>query len=185
MTNWSNYISNTKDSPPRPVFIEALSYCENGNSALDLGAGALNETRYLADHGYHVVAVDSNPAISSLAGDMNGVEAHATSIEEYDFPTDSFDIIAALYSLPFLKKEDVSDIVGKIRHSLRVRGIFVGQFFGTHDDWSRECSTYARAEIQALFDDMEIIRLTESEYDKPTAAGKPKHWHVFDVIARK
>ena len=36
-----------------------------------------------------------------------------------------------------------------------------------------------------LFKDFEIIRFKEIEKDDLTGLGKMKHWHMFDVIARK
>ena len=36
-----------------------------------------------------------------------------------------------------------------------------------------------------LFEDFEIIRFKEIEKDDLTGLGKMKHWHIFDVIAKK
>ena len=39
--------------------------------------------------------------------------------------------------------------------------------------------------LKELFKDFEIIRFKEIEKDALTGLGKMKHWHIFDVIAKK
>jgi hypothetical protein len=34
-------------------------------------------------------------------------------------------------------------------------------------------------------EDTDIVLFDEKEFDGKTADGSPKHWHVFDIIARK
>ena len=54
MSHWSQYIAKTKNKSPRPLLVRALSYVKNKNKALDLGAGALNDSRYLLENGFKV-----------------------------------------------------------------------------------------------------------------------------------
>jgi hypothetical protein len=42
----------------------------------------------------------------------------------------------------------------------------------------------ARHQVGALLDGLDILRLQETERDGPASSG-PKHWHTFDIIARK
>ena len=42
-----------------------------------------------------------------------------------------------------------------------------------------------KKKVMELFKDFEIIRFKEIEKDDLTGLGKMKHWHIFDVIARK
>lgn len=44
---------------------------------------------------------------------------------------------------------------------------------------------HARAEVESLLEGFEVERLDEVEEDGETAVGTPKHWHLFDVVARK
>ena len=43
----------------------------------------------------------------------------------------------------------------------------------------------SKEQVLNLFDEFEIIDLQENERDVKTALGKIKHWHTFDVIAKK
>jgi hypothetical protein len=41
-----------------------------------------------------------------------------------------------------------------------------------------------RHQVEALLDGLDIIRLEETERDGHAFSG-PKHWHTFDILARK
>ena len=67
-------------------------------------------------------------------------------------------------------------------------GYFVGNFFGLNDYWCsiKEDMTFlSKEQFIDLFKDFEIIEFHENEKDGKTGFGKIKHWHIFDVIARK
>lgn len=40
-------------------------------------------------------------------------------------------------------------------------------------------------EVLDLMNEFEIIKLKEIERDGKTGLGKIKHWHIFDIIAKK
>ena len=40
-------------------------------------------------------------------------------------------------------------------------------------------------QVLDLFKEFEIINFKEIEKDGKTVLGQQKHWHIFDVIARK
>ena len=42
-----------------------------------------------------------------------------------------------------------------------------------------------KQQVLDLFKEFEIIEFKEIEKDDLTGLGKMKHWHIFDVIARK
>ena len=43
----------------------------------------------------------------------------------------------------------------------------------------------SKEQVIDLFNDFEIIEFKENEKDGKTAIGIIKHWHTFDIIARK
>ena len=43
----------------------------------------------------------------------------------------------------------------------------------------------SREEVIELFNNFEIIKFKEIEKDGKTALGKDKHWHIYDIIAKK
>jgi hypothetical protein len=43
---------------------------------------------------------------------------------------------------------------------------------------------HARHQVDTLLDGLDILRLEETERDGHAISG-PKHWHTFDILARK
>lgn len=61
-------------------------------------------------------------------------------------------------------------------------------FFGTKDSWVEikpKMVFLSKTEVLELFKDFDIIHFKEIEEDKKTALGVEKHWHIYDVIAKK
>lgn len=42
-----------------------------------------------------------------------------------------------------------------------------------------------KKEVLELFKNFDIIHFEEIEEDRKTALGVEKHWHIYDVIAKK
>lgn len=72
--------------------------------------------------------------------------------------------------------------------ALQVDGYFVGNFFGVKDSWAniKEKMVFLeKEEVLKLFEQFEIIQFEELEKDGRTGLGKMKHWHIYEVIAKK
>lgn len=187
---WVEYIEKTKDKGPRPLLVKALSYVKSKDEALDLGAGALNDTKYLIAEGFkHVTTVDKE----NLAGDIlqtipsDRISYIVSSFDDFPFVINKFDLVNAQYSLPFNSSDTFLEVFDKIKESLKSGGIFVGQLFGVRDTWNKEETTmtfHTKEEVEKLISDMEIIEFTEEEKDDMPAVGDMKHWHVFHIITR-
>ena len=67
-------------------------------------------------------------------------------------------------------------------------GYFVGNFFGLNDSWAnikKDMTFLSKEDVLNLLNDFEIIEFTEIEKDGKTGLGKMKHWHIYEVIAKK
>ena len=76
----------------------------------------------------------------------------------------------------------------KITESITQGGYFVGNIFGDRDEWrnlKKMCTFLTKEETLNLFEDFDIVYFEEVEKDGITGEGKTKHWHFFDVIAKK
>ena len=75
----------------------------------------------------------------------------------------------------------------KLAASLKPGGRFAGQLFGERDGWRGEkaITFLARDAALRLFAGFELELFEEEESDGATPYGKPKHWHLFHVVARK
>lgn len=189
MFNWTGYINTTKNKLPRQLLVRALEYTKNREVALDLGAGALNESKYLLKSGFKKVIAVDNEEDSDLISEINhrAFSFENTTIEDYSFLNDYCDLINAQFVLPFVKKEKMDVVMRDIKNSLKKEGIFVGQFFGIKDSWNSLADVYVYTEekVKNLLSGLDIIYFQEEEKDGRTAMDEEKHWHIFHFIAKK
>ena len=65
----------------------------------------------------------------------------------------------------------------------------MGNFFGLNDSWAKikkEMTFLSKEQTLDLFkNSFEIIYFNEIEKDGKTGLGKEKHWHIYNVIAKK
>jgi SAM-dependent methyltransferase len=187
---WKDYFQNTKNNPPRPLLIKALEYVTEKGAALDVGAGALNDSKYLLSQGFQrVTALDKNDVAQEVAKTLpaDTFEYIISSFEEFHFPQNMFNLVNAQYALPFIHPKDFKRVFEDMRHSLKKGGVFTGQFFGDRDGWkdNQNMTFVTREEAEQYLRDLEILSFEEEERDKKTAAGEIKHWHVFHFVARR
>jgi SAM-dependent methyltransferase len=187
---WTGYFEQTKNKPPRSLLVRALQFEVERNEAIDLGAGALNDSKYLLDQGFkHVTALDKDSIAKEIAERLPKEKFTyvISDFESYDFPASKFDLANAEYALPFIKPEAFEAVFRSIISSIKKNGILVGQLFGDRDEWKNDknMNFHTLGEVKAILSNLEILYFEEEEKNKPTAAGKMKHWHVFHIIARK
>lgn len=184
----SQYLEKTKNLPPSPLLAKAISLVQGRFSALDLGSGGGKDTKFLLDQGFQVTAVDKDPQVTKI---LSGQHSHPkltfenVTFDKFNFG--KYDLINAHFSLPFNPRVSFSEVWRKTKESLNPGGVFVGQFFGPTDSWntsSSDMNFHTRAQVRNLLIGLEIVQLSEENFDGTTTLGTPKHWHVFHVIAR-
>jgi hypothetical protein len=78
----------------------------------------------------------------------------------------------------------------RINEALQPGGVFCGDLLGIHDSWvdantHPNISAFTKEEVEALFEDYEIVHFYERDEDGRTAVGSTKHWHMFSITAIK
>ncbi len=181
--DWSEYYKGTAGNPPNPVLIKALTYVQNRDKAIDLGAGALNETRYLLEQGFDVTAIDQSPLVEQEARRIESPKLHAVtaSFENFDFPKETYDLAVAIYALPFIEN-GFSDVFAIIKSSLKNGGVFCGQFFGNRDQRKNNThrTFHTKEQVLELLKGLEVLSFEEEEKLKGDMNA-----HIFHIIARK
>lgn len=192
MKKIEKYYNNTEAEKPRNnvrYFIEKMK-CNSGK-AIELGCGAGNDTVYLIKNNWKVLAIDRENVEERIAKKLNDKELEKFTFKQQNFESlelEKSNLIVANYCLPFCNKNKFEELWNKIESSITNEGYFVGNFFGTNDGWNgikKEMIFLSREQIMELFNDFEIILFKEIEKDSLTGLGKMKHWHIFDVIAKK
>lgn len=186
---WSEYHNITKLKPPRPLLVKALEYVSIKNKAIDIGGGALNDTRHLLEKGFDVTVIDKSDSMEEEVKSIKNKKLHSfvVGFEDFDFPKNEYDIASAMYALPFIEPKNFDNVFIKIINSINTGGVFCGHFFGIRDEWSEnpKMTFHIKEKIEDLLKDLELIYFKEEEKDGVTAKGINKHWHVFHIIAKK
>ena len=191
MSEWSAFYDAVSQRPPHDTLLRALDAFEAPGLAVDLGCGDGRDAVHMLGRGWRVLAIDAEEdAIARLRArvgdDAPGLlETEVARFEDATWP--NADLVNASFSLPFCAPESFDAVWRHVAGSIRAGGRFSGQLFGDRDEWAgtREMTFHRRAQAEALFGDFELEQFDEVEVDGKTALDRPKHWHVFHVIARR
>ena len=196
------FIDNTRGQPARENLTRALELVEKHlatdakKTAVDLGAGAGNETLYLLKRGWEVTAVDTNPyaiqTIKERAREVNkgALDVRLESMQETKLEPNSVDLINASLSLPFVPREDIRAVWSKSIDALRTGGVFTGHFFGPEHAW-REREDMTFLSVNEIFDDfikdypLELVYLLNEKEEVKLGVGGTAFFHTITVIVQK
>ena len=199
--DWPAYFDVVAGKPPRDTLIAALeAFGREGAHgsesratrplAIDLGCGEGRDTAELLARGWRVLAIDGHPdAIRRLeARDLphrDRQEVRYAPFEGLTLP--SATLINASFALPFCPPDHFDALWRTIRAALLPGARFAGQLFGDRDDWASipDRSHQTLAQVGALLDGLEVEQCIEQEDDGKDALENPKHWHRFDIVARR
>jgi SAM-dependent methyltransferase len=192
--NWAEYYAATADRPPRRTLLEALARFEPSDTprfAVDLGCGDGRDIVELLRRGWSVLAIDSEPAaIERLQSrpDLPEVARLTCLCQRFEDATwPEADLINASFSLPLCPPARFPGLWRRIVASLKPGGRFSGQLYGDRDGWAaRSGMTHMnRAGAEHLLEGLNVELFDEEETDSVTPRGKPKHWHIFHIVAQR
>lgn len=175
---------------PSPFLKFALEYATVKDEAIDIGAGAMLDTKQIVDAGFtHVIASDVNPNTEGYLIDelRDHVSLKTEDVNSFDYPADSFDLVYSSKALQYLKAENTDRALENIFRSIRKGGLFVGAIFGLYDDQVDLNKGYfpTFAEIKSKFKDSEwkLIKATKRDSDSPNPHYEKMN--LYGIIARK
>ncbi|WP_035984797.1 class I SAM-dependent methyltransferase [Leptolyngbya sp. KIOST-1] len=203
-TRWQQYYQAVEGRPPRPTLIRALEQVAQDADplpqfAVDLGCGDGRDTVALLREGWRVLAIDGEPeAIARLRqrddwvgkawpkANRTYLETRVQRFEDLTLPPD-LSLINASFCLPFCPPGHFAHLWEEIVVALAPGGRFCGQLFGDQDSWAvyADINSHSRPQVNQLLDPFVVEWLDEENHPGKTALGEDKHWHVFNIVARK
>jgi SAM-dependent methyltransferase len=190
--DWTGYYAWSSGREPRPMLLAACDRlgAGEGRMAVDLGCGGGTEALALLARGWSVLAVDIEPAGLDLlrsqvpAACAERVTIACGSLADVRLPRAH--LVHAGFSLPFCAPGEFPLVWRRLRRALVPGGIFAGQLFGIHDSWAGDpdMTFQDRPAVNTLLRGLDILALEETERDGEAFSG-PKHWHIFDILARE
>ena len=189
--NIEKFYDNTKDMEPNYTVRKFLKLNIEPGNAIELGCGAGRDTVSLIKNGWNVLAIDREDVESRITARLSKEEQKKFKFSKQKFESiklEKNNLVVANFSLPFCNKNNFKELWNKIDESILKDGYFVGNFFGNNDEWKNkkeEMTFLTKEQVLELFKNYEIIDFKEVEKDAPTGLEKMKHWHIFNVIAKK
>jgi SAM-dependent methyltransferase len=192
--DWAAYYRHTLGREPRPLFTKGMAAASavatTPGRAVEIGFGDGTETLALLAFGWSVLAIDPTPEAAGVLrsrvpeADAGRLTIETASGELVDLPP--FDLLYSGYALSFLQPAAFSQFWANLRDRLRPGGLIVLNIFGVRDTWAGDSSmTFLDSDaVRDLLDGFEVIAIDEEDQDGNSFTGA-KHWHVFDVIARR
>lgn len=191
MKNIEKFYENTKNALPHKNVKKFLELENKAGKAIELGCGAGRDTICLIKNGWNVSAIDREDTKEIISDQLNAEE-----LKRFRFINQTFEkiqleennLVVANFSLPFCLKEYFREFWNKIVQSIQKDGYFVGNFFGPNDSWAftrEEMVFLSKEQVIALLEPFEILKFKEIETDGKTGLEKMKHWHIFEIIAKK
>lgn len=185
------YYENTKNALPHDSVKKFIKDNSKAGKAIDLGCGAGRDTVFLIKNNWNVIAIDRENTRNIIEKNFNEEEQ-----KRFKFSCQSFekielernDLIIAYNSIPFCSKNYFNEFWNKIVSSINEEGYFIGNFFGLNDSWNKikpKMTFLSKGEVLDLFKNFEIISFEEKEWDGKTGLGIMKHWHTYQVVAKK
>ncbi|MFH7241992.1 MAG: class I SAM-dependent methyltransferase [Spirulina sp.] len=193
---WSQYYQAVEGRPPRSTLTRALECCAADADplpplAVDLGCGDGRDTVELLRQGWRVLAIDGEAeAIARLRQrddcDRTYLETRVQRFEDLTLPPD-ISLINASFCLPFCPPDQFPHLWEEIVVALATGGRFCGQLFGDQDSWAAypHITHHRRDQVNALLAPFTVEWLEEENHPGQTALGEAKHWHLFNIVARK
>ena len=163
---------------------EFLRLLEGTACILDAGCGSGRDTKIFKSLGHNVVAIDASAEMCRLASEYSGVDVKHLKFQDIPF-VNVFDGIWASASLLHIPSNDLNLVLGKLKDSLKINGIFYasfkyGEFEGLRNGrYFNDLTEIAAIEIFEK-NDFEVLKTWQTQDSRP---NRDEKW--TNILVRK
>ena len=195
-SDWNAFHKASQGRALRPFYIELQKILEREgvrpSRAIELGCGTGEETLDLLHRGWQVLAIDhAEAAIEDLTNRVPESDRPRVALQVRRFE-DLADLkpvhlVYSFQSLSFCPPSEFEAFWKRVLSWVEPGGIFAGTLFGPNDQWvpGGKVSAISEKDLRASLEGFEILHWREIDKLGPTALQGEKHWHYFEVVARK
>ena len=141
MKNSEEYYNKTKGNKAsgllKTFFLMNFDKELKGKTAIDLGAGAGNDAKYLLEKGFKVTCIDKEEKSKEITmSQITQNENLKFELQEFEnLKLDKADLIYSCFSLHFCNPNKFDNMMNEIINNINTSGFFVGNFLGEEDGW--------------------------------------------------
>ena len=183
--NTDNFIEGTINVDLGDIYGIFLSYIPEGGKILDLGCGSGRDTKFFAEAGYDICAIDASETLCKEATAYSGVAVKCMRFDELD-EVNVYDGIFACASLLHVPAAELPAIITKIRDAIKPGGVLYaslkyGDFEGERD--GRYFHDMNEGSVTSLFNDIESFDIVRMWQSHDVRRNKDAYW--INVIVKK
>jgi cyclopropane fatty-acyl-phospholipid synthase-like methyltransferase len=129
---------------------------KKGSKVLDIGAGSGQHSKFLQDHGCHMLCIDmSYEMIQSC--EAKGLEARVMDFYALDLADESFDGVWSMNALLHVPKKSLDFVLSNIRRVMKTGGLFyMGVYGGIDSEGVWEEDSYEPKRFFSFYSDKAI-----------------------------
>jgi SAM-dependent methyltransferase len=186
---WKKY-NLKKARIPNKDLVKYFSCVLKKDRALDLGAGNLRDSIFMAENGFDkVVSLDimKEPVFEI---EHDSIEFVSSKFEDFNYGKERYDLVNSRMSISFIPKEYFFKVLSNISDSLNRGGVLIIDFFGNNHGFKKsdnvsESTFVSKEELTDFLKDFEIISFNQRDEDSKTFKNGVVRWHSLDFVLRK
>ena len=163
---------------------EFLSHLDEGDAILDLGCGSGRDSLEFYERGYDVTPLDGSEEMCRLAEVHTDLDVLCMTYEEMEFD-DAFEGVWAKEAFIHLPKDEVRDVLLKVKEALKKHGIFYTSVCeGEFEGFSGELyfSDFEKDELEELLSEcgFHVLKTWETRDEEIRRGYEGQGWlHVL------
>ena len=162
-------------------------YLYKGAILLDCGCGSGRDTKYFLEKGYEVTAIDGSKELCMKAGKLTGIDIKHMFFKDINF-YNKFDGIWACASLLHLDKEDLIDVINKLKVAMTSKGVLYvsfkyGEFCGLRN--SRFFLDLTEVELNKIIGVVGGLKVEETYVSVDVRTGRENEKWLNAIITKE